>query len=320
MEQHNQPTKQKDNRILIYSLLVAALLVSWGYFYFNNKKSNEAETNLTSQNVAVSSELTNVKDLYDASLFRLDSLMVENENLNENLSTTNTEIAKMKMEIGKILSNKNATASDLSRARKMIKELNGKIEGLSEEVDRLKGENSDLVQTNSKITEEKQQVEQNLATTTEEKENVKKELSNTKDVASTMRASNINIVALNLKNSGKEKETTKARRADKLRINFNIDDNRIAQPGPKDLFVVITNPAGNVITYSNDDEFVKRDGSSQPFTSKVSVNFEGGKSMPVSFDWKNDKDFSEGNYKIEIYNNGFKIGESTRSLKKGGLF
>jgi hypothetical protein len=42
--------------------------------------------------------------------------------------------------------------------------------------------------------------------------------------------------------------------------------------------------------------------------------------MPVSFDWKNDKDFSEGNYKIEIYNNGFKIGESTRSLKKGGLF
>ena len=26
------------------------------------------------------------------------------------------------------------------------------------------------------------------------------------------------------------------------------------------------------------------------------------------------------NYKIEIYHNGFKIGEGVRSLKKGGLF
>lgn len=320
MEQYNQPTKQKDNRVLIYSLLIGALLISWGYFYFSNKKASETETSLTSQNVAVSSELDNVKELYDASLFRLDSLMVENETMNESLSQSNTEIAKLKMEIGKILSNKNASSAELSRARKMIADLNGRIEGLSEEVDRLKGENANLVQTNTQIREEKQMVEENLAATTQEKENVKKELSNTKDIASTMRASNINIVALNIKNSGKEKETTKARRADKLRINFNIDDNRIAQPGAKELFVVITNPAGKVITYSNEDEFIKRDGSSQPFTSKVTVNFEGGKTLPVSFDWKNDKDFSEGNYKIEIFNNGFKIGESTRSLKKGGLF
>jgi len=28
----------------------------------------------------------------------------------------------------------------------------------------------------------------------------------------------------------------------------------------------------------------------------------------------------EGEYKIEVYNNGFKIGEGKTSLKKGGLF
>jgi ABC-type transporter MlaC component len=105
-----------------------------------------------------------------------------------------------------------------------------------------------------------------------------------------------------------------------LRINFTIDDNYLAQPGPKEFFVVITDPSGKVVTYSNEDVLITRDGVSQPFTAKVSVNYEGGKSMPVSFDWKNDKDFAEGNYKIAIFNNGFKIGESTRTLKKGGLF
>jgi hypothetical protein len=41
---------------------------------------------------------------------------------------------------------------------------------------------------------------------------------------------------------------------------------------------------------------------------------------PVSFNWKKNDKYAEGNYKIEIYNNGFKIGESVKTLKKGGLF
>ena len=47
---------------------------------------------------------------------------------------------------------------------------------------------------------------------------------------------------------------------------------------------------------------------------------EQGKASQVSFDWKQAAAFQMGNYKIEIYNNGFKIGEGVTSLKKGGLF
>lgn len=317
-----QPTTPapKDNRNLIYGLLTGALILSWAWFFYSQKQSTDTQNTLTAQKEVVTTELEDVKQLYEASLFRLDSLMDENTALNESLTSSNSEIAKMKMEIGKILNKKNATAAELAKARKMIGEMNGKIANLAVEVDRLKGENAELTATNTRISEEKQQVEQNLAATSAQKKQVEDELTNTKDVASTLKASNINIVAINQRASGKEKETTKAKRADKLRINFTIDDNRIAQPGPKELFVVITDPTGKVVTYSNEDVLITRDGGSQPFTAKVSVNYEGGKSMPVSFDWKNDKDFAEGNYKITIFNNGFKIGESVRSLKKGGLF
>lgn len=63
-----------------------------------------------------------------------------------------------------------------------------------------------------------------------------------------------------------------------------------------------------------------REDGSKAFTSKVSVNYEQGKIIPVSFDWKQNERFKEGSYKIEIYNNGFKIGQGVKTLKKGGLF
>ncbi len=40
----------------------------------------------------------------------------------------------------------------------------------------------------------------------------------------------------------------------------------------------------------------------------------------MSFELAKAQNFIHGEYKIEIYNNGFKIGEAVRSFKKGGLF
>ncbi len=316
----SQQPEKKDNRMLIYSVLAGALILSWGYMFFSNKKASETQEELTSQNVEVTSELTEVKDLYNEASFRLDSLMGVNENLTESASNSNQEIIKLKAEISKILSNKKASDADLAKARNMIKELNGKIEGLAGEVDRLTDENQALSSENQMIKKGKEEVESNLAKTESEKADLQKELENTKDVASTLKASNINIVALNETNSGKEKETSNAKKADKLRINFTLDENRMTQSGQKEIYVVVTDPEGKIVNYSANDAFIDRNGNRQLYTSKVSVNYTSGKSMPVSFDWKNDKTFTEGKYVIEIFNNGFKIGEQVRIMKKGGLF
>ena len=138
------------------------------------------------------------------------------------------------------------------------------------------------------------------------------------DVASTLHASNIGIAALNLKNNGSAKATTSAKRADLIRISFTLDPNRIAASGNKDVYVCVTGPDGKAI--SEGASFNTREDGTRAFTSKVSVNYEQGKASQVSFDWKQAAAFQMGNYKIEIYNNGFKIGEGVTSLKKGGLF
>ncbi|MES1161319.1 MAG: hypothetical protein ABUM51_11210, partial [Bacteroidota bacterium] len=66
--------------------------------------------------------------------------------------------------------------------------------------------------------------------------------------------------------------------------------------------------------------FTSREDGDKVYTAKVPVDFEAGKSKPVQFAWKQNSEFQRGNYKIEIYHNGFKIGEGTSTLKKGGIF
>jgi hypothetical protein len=67
--------------------------------------------------------------------------------------------------------------------------------------------------------------------------------------------------------------------------------------------------------------FQTREEGEKVFTNKLNVQYEQGKRMPVSFDWKPETGkYQTGDYKIEIYQNGYKIGQGTKELKKGGLF
>ena len=56
------------------------------------------------------------------------------------------------------------------------------------------------------------------------------------------------------------------------------------------------------------------------FTQRMDIDYTQNKRQTVSFDWKGAGKFATGNYKIEVYNNGYKVGEGSRPLKKGGLF
>lgn len=314
----NQP---KDNRKLIYGILIAALLVTWGYIFYDKSKHSEKVLMLENKISNVDSARVVLQQEFMTVSAKADSLTNQNIQFQGDLADQNVKIQQLKSDIGSILKKKNATAAELSSAKQKIGELNGKIDGLFAEIEKLKGENQQLTTANqqlnsdkTQLSNEKEGLEQNLNTTKVEK----KQLEEKVDIASTLHASNIGITAIRLRNSGKEAETNTAKRADLIRISFNIDENRVTPSGIKDIYVVVTGSDDKVITEGG--TFATRDEGVKPFTSKVSVNYEQNKIIPVSFDWKQTDRYKEGNYKIEIYNNGFKIGEGVKTLKKGGLF
>jgi len=313
--QGNPPRTNNTKNILI-GVLAAGLLGTWGYFLYDKNKSGEQiQVSQTQANTAMTAR-DSIQLLYNDALTRLDSITGNNNNLQGQLGSRQTEISKLKNEINSILRKKNATQAELARAKQLITQLNDKIANLEAENARLSGENQQLASANTQLTTEKQTLQTNLQTTTTEKE----ELASTVDVASTFSASNFQIKPVNEKRNGKEKETTKAKRVDKLVVSFDVE-NRIARSGPADMYVIVTDPGGKVVSDASmgSGTLNTRNDGEKPYTLKTTINYEQGTRKNVEVPVRQNS-FQTGDYKIEIYQNGFKIGEGVRSLKKGGLF
>jgi peptidoglycan hydrolase CwlO-like protein len=313
------PTQEpkKDYKGLIIALLAAGLLGTWGYLLWNNNKNEQTIQQKEATISQVTDEKTELQRNFDASLARLDSVTGNNNALEGKLTEKNSEITKLKGEIRSILNKKNATAAELKRAKDLIATMNEKVAGLEQEVARLTTENQQL---NTDLTSEKTKTTQlttDLATTT----TAKQELEKTVDIASTLNAYNIAITPINERKGGKEKVTSNAKRVDKLVVSFDVD-NRIAPAGSTEVYVVVTGPDGKPVSQEvlGSGTFTTREEGDKPFTAKVPVKIETSKKSAVEFAMKQTDKFQKGNYKIEIYHNGFKIGEGTRELKKGGLF
>jgi len=309
---------KRDNRGLIYGILIAALLGTWGYIIYDKSRTKEVIQQKDVQYAALDSSKTMVQKEYEDALLRLDGMTSSNSRLDSLVKSKDKDLEGLKSRIKTLVGKQNATAKDLNEARSLVKELNGKIDGYLAEIERLQGENQTLTQEKATLTTQKAELETNLTTTQTEKAAAEEKV----NIGQTLHASTFKIQPINEKGSGKEKSTSSAKKADKFRISFDLDENMIAETGPKDLYILVTDPAGNVISEEGlqSGTFTTRKDGEKKFTNKVSVDYEQGARKNVSFDLKQTEKYVPGNYKVEVYHNGFKIGESNIALKKGGLF
>ena len=70
----------------------------------------------------------------------------------------------------------------------------------------------------------------------------------------------------------------------------------------------------------NSGTFTTREEGDKAFTAKLPVEIETATKKNVQFAFTPGDNFQQGNYTVQIYQNGFLIGEGARELKKGGLF
>lgn len=310
--------KNNNSRNILTGILIIALLATWGYIIYDNNKKQQEKNTLTSQIVTSDSAKNELQQELDDAAQRLDAMKTSNARADSLIQTKDKEVQDLKNQIQKILNDKNSTQAQLNEARRLIAQLKGNIDTYASEIESLKAENTQLSEKNVQVTAQRDSVQANFDSANvviREKENVI-------DIGSTLHASNFNITGIQEKNNGREKTTSKAKKVDKIKISFDLDENRITQSGTKDIYISITAPDGKPITVDalGSGRFLTRDGVEKPFTKKVSVNYVQGQKQPVTVEWSQNSDFQTGNYKIEVYNNGFRIGQGTVNFRKGGLF
>lgn len=302
--------------------LIIALLGTWGYIIWDKSKTKETIqqkdlviTNTSTQRDELQKELEEATRLYD--MIKTSSAnMVHSKD--STISKRDREIAAKREKIQQLLSKVGATEQELAQAKGLIASLNNDIVKYKTQVETLEGEKIVLTKEKNLVIQQRDKVQKDFDSAS----NVIKQKEEVIDVATTLHASNFSILGINETGNGKEKKTSTAKRVDKLRISFDIDENRVAQSGIKNIYVCITGPDGKPLAAEalGSGNFNTRDGAQKFYTQKIELNYTQGQRQTLSIDWKQNTNFAIGDYKIEIYNNGFKIGEGIGSLKKGGLF
>ncbi|HRD56831.1 MAG TPA: hypothetical protein PK504_02220 [Ferruginibacter sp.] len=315
----NAPKPSNNNmRNILTGALVAALLGTWGYIIYDKNNVKEKDSQQENLIASTSSERDELqKELEDAAM-RYDMLKSSNTKLDSTITAKDREIEEKRVRIQSLLSKTNATESELREAKTLIASMNVDLEGYKNQIEVLQGEKIQLTAEKAAVTRQRDIARKEYDSATV----VIKEKEDLLDVGSTLRASNFNITGINEKNKGKEKTTSTAKRVDKLRITFDLDENMISKSGSKEIYVCITAPDGSPVAVEalGSGTFNTRDGQQKFYTQKLDVNYTQNKRQTVSFDWKQNSNFAVGNYRIEVFNNGFKVGEASRPLKKGGLF
>ncbi len=293
---------------IIIGLLIIALIGSW--IYFNSTIGAKTEI-INSKDIKIAS-IDSSKNALNAEFIaasaKVDSLTLQNQQLVGDILVKSNEIQKLKSNIGTILLNKNASDKDLAEAKALIATLNGKIANILADLSKAQEQNKQLTAKNEDLSNQNTNLNNNLTSTTKEKDRLQ-------DIGSTLHASNFNIQSLRVREDGSERKTANAKRANTIRISFQIDKNKITPTSNQDIYVCLTAPDGKA--FGDAGNITTREDGTKPFANKISIQYVQNEALPVSYDVKQTSKFTEGEYKVEVYNNGFKIGEGKTTLKKG---
>ena len=285
-------------------VLILVIIGSW--IYFSSSKV-DIITTYDNKIAVIDSAKAKIQAEFIEVSAKADSLTNQNTSLQGDLLDKSNQIQKLKSNISTILRKQNATDAELAEAKTLIADLNGKVTNLFADLSKAQAENKDLSAKNEVLNTTNTTLNTNLTATQKERERLQ-------DIGSTLHASTFSIQALRVKDDGSEKVTSNTKRANTIRLSFQIDRNKITPTGAQELFVCITSPDGKA--FNETGKINTREDGAKAYSNKLSVQYEQNKDLPVSYDIKNIT-FTEGEYLVEIYHNGFKIGEGKTKLTKG---
>jgi len=312
-DNYSSNNNSKNGNKILTILLLIALSGTWTYLLWDKNREKGEKRQMDELMAATSGQRDQLqKELEDATM-RYDEIKTSSSKKDSTISVKDIEINEKKNKITNLLSKINASGSELKEAKRLIMEMNSDIDGYKKQIELLEGQKLQLTHEKETVTGQRDQLSKEY----DSARRIINDRENVIDIGSTLHASRFNIFGIKEKSSGKEKETGRAKRVDKLRIEFDLDENLITTSGTKKLFIIITDPTTNAI-YSaalGSGTFTTRDAQEKKYTQQVDVNYIQNQRQKVSFDWRQDLAFIKGNYKIEVYNNGFKIGEASIPLK-----
>jgi FtsZ-binding cell division protein ZapB len=295
----------KINNFLILLVVLLAIfcgVLLWQYFELRNQNANkgsEIEV-LNDERSELQSELEEMLDDFE---------MMETDN-----DSMRAELTNRKNEIEDLLAKVKDKDFAIYKLRKETKTLRTIMKGYVVTIDSLNTLNVGLRVEN---TEVKQRLS-NERKTNRSLQEKNEGLSSKVALASRLKATNVRAFGVRVKRDMTGKETDRANRTDKIRVCFDVAENKITPSGNKNLFIRIIAPDGQILSKGLSDNFrFEFEGQKGVFSDKQSIDYANS-SVEACLDYERESqeiDFLAGVYYITIYAEDYEIGNVQLELK-----
>lgn len=291
-------TNRIDKKNILVIVLTVVLVVFIALFIFQQSAHKEVVNSLNIEKDSIKYELHQM-------LINYDSLKTDNEELNNTLLITQSEIKNLLLEVEQI---KKSSYQEISEYRNKVSTLRGIMKSLYNQIDSLNIRNKELFTENQEVKQQYTEVKNKNETLEQEKA----ELEQTVKRAQMLEA--LYLVGTGL--TPRDTETTKVARTQKLMISFTLSKNLTAKRGAKNLYVRIMRP-DQLLLMSSENNLFKFEDLKIPFTEMREVNYEGLE-LPVNIYWDNTgkEPLMAGTYTVDVFADGYNIGTSTFILRK----
>lgn len=296
-------------------------------FYYNITGKKDKEK-VQAQLKEVSNEKGQLQIEFNETIRELDNIKEEITEKDSSLVQMSDLLEEQKGRIAKLLSRSNVTKSELSQARAMIDNLRASSENYRHQIEQLKLANSELFEKNKGLQEDvESEIEQKEQVMAEKEEVIgeknqlieeKSQLQDMFDRAAVLDADAVMGMAIKMKGSGKEVITDNYKKTDKLKVCFDLLPNKAANPGGQDIAVRIMSPNGITLTNptlgSGKMDLAESDRTVK-YSLKKKLKYNQQKINHCVY-WEQDESYIGGEYEVEVYHEGYKIGESAFELNK----
>jgi hypothetical protein len=301
--------ENKNNTGLVIGLIIMTVVAAvFGYLYYQERNittRQEADLEVRVNELA----MNEIK--LDSISKQLDARIIEVKGLGGNIE----ELEKAKADLEK---DRVALRRGTVTLGKKIKEYEDFLSKKDEEIATLREENQQLISKTETLTQEKTELETSKKAVSDSLTGVvtkNAELESKVTMAAALRARNVKVYAISSKGKIREGENVKAKRIDKVRVDFILEKNPLTQTDNKTLYLRIIDPTGATIaddaTGSGKFEY---NGQEQGYTISQDVAYSNN-NQDVSILYDRNSAFKPGTYSVELYSEGFQVGQGTFSVK-----
>jgi peptidoglycan hydrolase CwlO-like protein len=297
-------TPKKNNKAAVAIALLSIVVIIQSIKIWTDYK----------EKVEVREELVTTEAELTTTLKRLDEIRIE-------LDDKINQIQKLGGDVEDLQKAKAEVESELRSARKRfgkdISELKDRVEGYEEllelkdvEIDRLKSINKELYTENRTLKTRQNKLSDSINTLAQNKQ----ELASKVALASQLKAENVVVASVNSR--GKENDSPfRSRQLEKLKVEFNISDNKVAPIEGKTIIIRVTDEHGQpIFDVAKGSGTFQLNGREEFYTSAQEILFDNTK-QKLTFMYEKGSEYASGVYNVEIFTDGYLMGRSQFTVR-----